>query len=257
MDLTWQQAWPRQERRPSPTTISPLALGRASGRGRGSLGVLQLMCRARSRLPGVRRRCIHSDKRLAPFSAPPTSLLSWGPVNVAHPWKWHIKEWSAKAFRQKSLAQGCSLLNKMETLRGEVHLLSVLAETQALTLGIMCLIIYMGLSANNAWFSHWSTFCHLWKSWQEAPAVFLSLSLFFFFLFFLGIRGATGVCFFFFYLEEPCPLTVTGCICAAAARHLQPNPPPPRPLPHLPLPRLLSAAVVETPGKLAAFRRAG
>lgn len=105
------------------------------------------------------------------FLCVPTSLLSWGPVNVVHSGKWHIKEWSTKAFRQKSFAQPCSLLNKMEMQQWEVHLLSVLVETQALTHGIMCLIIYTGLSANNAWVSHWSTFCHLWKSWQEAPLV--------------------------------------------------------------------------------------
>lgn len=167
------------------------------------------MCRAPSRLPGVRRRCIHSDKRLAPFSAPPTSLLSWGPANVVHPWKWHIKEWSAKAFRHKSLAQGCSLLNKMETRRREVHLLSVLAETQALTLGMMCLIIYMGLSANNAWFPHWSTLCHLWKSWKEAPMVFPLL------LFFFILPRHQRCC-----LKKPCPLTGTGRLTAAG---------PPRP----------------------------
>lgn len=129
------------------------------------------MCRALSHLPRARRGCIHSDKRLAPFLCVPTSLLSWGPVNVVHSGKWHIKEWSGKAFRQKSFAQAGSLLNKMEMRQREVHLLSVLVETRALTLGIMCLIIYMGLSANNAWVSHRSTFCHLWKSWQEAPMV--------------------------------------------------------------------------------------
>lgn len=55
---------------------------------------------------------------------------------------------------------------------GGVHLLNVPVETQALTLGIMYLIIYVWLSANNSYTSHRSTFCHLWKSQRETLGSF-------------------------------------------------------------------------------------
>lgn len=65
MDFTWQEFGPRQERR-ALANLTTISL--QQGGVEGSLSVLLLMCRALSRLPWVRRGCIRSDKRLAPFS---------------------------------------------------------------------------------------------------------------------------------------------------------------------------------------------
>lgn len=99
-------------------------------------------------------------------------LLSWGPMNVVHSGKWHIKEWSGKAFTERSCSHRNALCwtkwkcgNERYTcwasLRAHMH--SHMALCALLFIWACQLIMHRSLAgALSAIF---------WKSRQDAPMV--------------------------------------------------------------------------------------
>lgn len=115
----------------------------------------------RGPLPGARPGSMHSDK--PPLSLPsrcPDEPIIMRSCEYCAFWEVAHKRMIRQSFQTEVVCEDWLFVEQNGNVAARVHLLKALVETLALAHGIMCLIIYMGLSANIAWGSHQSTFCH-------------------------------------------------------------------------------------------------
>lgn len=104
---------------------------------------------------------MHSDK--TPLSLPsqcPDEPIIMRSCEYCAFWEVAHKRMIRQSFQTEVVCEDWLFVEQNGNVAARVHLLKALVETLALAHGIMCLIIYMGLSANIAWGSHQSTFCH-------------------------------------------------------------------------------------------------